>query len=120
MSALSSGKIDKYGFLINEEILLYDQRRIIEQYKFTNSLLGKAFEKQIKAIKDQRIKQDVALKPEGNQELKSIERLFPKNMRPNEVEIKNEIDEIKKMRKKYKIKRFKIWSKYIYTWTSTI
>ena len=50
----------------------------------------------------------MALKPEGNQELKSIEGLFPENMRPNEVEIKNEIDEIKKMRKKYKTKRFKI------------
>ena len=69
--------------------MLYDQRKIIEQSKFTNSLLGKAFEKQIKAIEDQRIKHALALKPEGNQELKSIEGLFPKNMRTDEVKIKN-------------------------------
>ena len=41
-----------------------------------------------------------ALKPEKNQELKSIERLFPKEMRTNEI--KNEIDGSKKW--KYKIK----------------
>ena len=45
-SALSSGKIDKYEFLIGEEILPSDQSRIIGQAKFTNSPLGKAFEKQ--------------------------------------------------------------------------
>ena len=53
MSALSSGKIDEYEYLIGEEILLSDQSRIIEQTKFTYSPLGKAFEKQIKAIKEQ-------------------------------------------------------------------
>ena len=53
MSALSSGKIDEYEYLIGEEILLSDQSRIIEQTTFTYSPLGKTFEKQIKAIKEQ-------------------------------------------------------------------
>ena len=42
-----SGKIDKYEYLIGEEILPSDQGRIIEQAKFTYSPLGKTFEKQI-------------------------------------------------------------------------
>ena len=37
ISTLSSGKIDKYEYLTGEDI-------IIEQAKFTYSLLGKAFE----------------------------------------------------------------------------
>ena len=48
--ALSSGKIDKYEFLTGEEILPPDQRRVIEQAKFTYSPLGKAFKKQTKTI----------------------------------------------------------------------
>ena len=46
ISALSSGKIDKYEYLKGEEILPPDQRRVIEQAKFAYSPLGKAFEKQ--------------------------------------------------------------------------
>ena len=42
-SALSSGKIDKYEYLPGEEILPSDQSRIIEQAKFTYSLLGESF-----------------------------------------------------------------------------
>ena len=45
MSALSSCKIDKYGFLTGEEILPSNQKQIIEQGKFTYSQLGKNFEK---------------------------------------------------------------------------
>ena len=45
ISALSSGKIDKYENLLGEEILLSDQGRTIEQAKFTYSLLGKNFKK---------------------------------------------------------------------------
>ena len=37
ISALSSGKIDKYEYLTGEEILPSDQRRMIEQAKFTYS-----------------------------------------------------------------------------------
>ena len=44
MSALSSGKIDKYEYLTNEEILPSNQRQIIEKAKFTYSPLRKAFE----------------------------------------------------------------------------
>ena len=57
ISAFSSGKIDKYEYLADEEILPSDQSRIIEQAKFTYSPLSKAFEKQIKTIEDQGIKQ---------------------------------------------------------------
>ena len=53
ISAWSSGKIDKYGYLTGSEILPSNQQQIIEQAKFTYSPLGKAFEKQIKTIEDQ-------------------------------------------------------------------
>ena len=53
ISALLSGKIDKYEYLTGEEILPSDQSRIIEQAKFTYSLLGRTFEKQIKTIEEQ-------------------------------------------------------------------
>ena len=53
ISALSSGKIDKYEYLTGEEILPSNQKQIIEQRKFSYSPLGKAFEKQTKAIEDQ-------------------------------------------------------------------
>ena len=55
--ALSSGKIDKYEYLTSEEILPPDQRRVIEQAKFTYSLLRKAFEKPRKPIKQQQQQQ---------------------------------------------------------------
>ena len=42
ISALSSGKIDKYEYLTGEEILPSNQQRIIEQAKFTYSF-GKSF-----------------------------------------------------------------------------
>ena len=53
VSALSPGKIDKYEYLAGGEILPPDLSRIIEQDKFTYSILGKAFEKQINTIEDQ-------------------------------------------------------------------
>ena len=46
ISALSSGKIDKYEYLTGEEIVPSNQQQIIEQAKFTCSPLGKVFEKQ--------------------------------------------------------------------------
>ena len=57
ISALSLSKIDKYEYLTSQDILLSDQSRIKEQENFKYSLLGKAFEKQIKAIEDQGEKQ---------------------------------------------------------------
>ena len=53
ISALSWGKIHKYEYLTDEDILPSNQQQIIEQAKFTYSPLGKAFEKQIKTIEDQ-------------------------------------------------------------------
>ena len=61
ISALSSGKIHKYEDLTGEDILPSNQQQIIEQTKFTDSSLGKAFEKQIKTIDNQGKKQVDAL-----------------------------------------------------------
>ena len=62
ISALSSGKIDKYEHLTRDDILPSNQQQTIEQTKFTYSLLEKTFEKQIKTIQDQGQKQVDALK----------------------------------------------------------
>ena len=53
--------------------MLSDQSGIIEQANFTYSLLGKTFEKQIRTIEDQEIKEVEALKT-----LKSIVVVFSK------------------------------------------
>ena len=45
ISALSSGKIDKYEYLKGEDIFPSNQRQMIEQATFAYSPLGKAFEK---------------------------------------------------------------------------
>ena len=45
ISALSSGKIDKYEYFTGEEILPSNQQQIIQQAKFNYSPLGKAIEK---------------------------------------------------------------------------
>ena len=65
ISALSSGKIDKYEYLTGEEILHSNQRQIIKQAKFAYSSLRKAFEKYTKTIKDQGEKQIKTI--EGNE-----------------------------------------------------
>ena len=88
------------------------QRQIIEQAQFTYCPLAKAFDKQRKTIKRKTIKDQVikqvealkALKREEalktlkkiglNQELESIEGIFPKKMRTDKI--KNEIDETRK------------------------
>ena len=51
ISALSSGKIDKYEYLTGDEILPPQQHRIIQEAKFSYSPLRKTFEKQTKTIK---------------------------------------------------------------------
>ena len=56
-STLSSGKMDNYEYLTDEEILPSNQRQTIDQAKFTYSLLRKAFEKQTKPIEEQQRKQ---------------------------------------------------------------
>ena len=86
ISTLSLGNIDKYEHLTGEEVWLSNQRQIIEQAKFIYSPLSKAFEKQVKTIKDQRLKQLEALKAEKcKQDIKSIGRIFLNDMRTNEI-----------------------------------
>ena len=69
--ALSSGKIETYEYLSGEEILLSDQKRVIEKDKFTYSPLSKAFEKQIKTkIKDKQ--KEKHLKSMGNNKLNLV------------------------------------------------
>ena len=69
---MSSGKINKYEYLTDEEILPSNQKQIIEQAKFTYSPLGKAFEKQIKTIEDQGGKQIKAIQNQG--QVKTIKK----------------------------------------------
>ena len=80
ISALSSGKMDKYEYLTGEEILPSNQKQVIEQTKFIYSPLGKAFEKQIKIIKYQEEKQVDALKSlkHYGKQLPSIRDLYQK------------------------------------------
>ena len=51
VSALSSGKFDKYEYLTGEEILPSNQQQIIQQAKFNYSHLGKAFKNKKKLLK---------------------------------------------------------------------
>ena len=74
ISALSSGKIDKYEYLTGEEILPSTQQQIIEQAKFTYFSLGKAFEKQTKTIEDQ-----------GKKEIDALADLKPKEIKPKDT-----------------------------------
>ena len=95
-AAISSGKIDKYEFLTGEEILPSDQCRIIDQ---AYSPLGNGVEKQTKTMEEQGQKQVKALEvlkieESKEEERKSVEGLFPKEIRANEI--KDEIDKIKK------------------------
>ena len=74
ISALSSGKIDKYEYLTGEEILPSNQQQIIEKAKFTYSPLEKAFQKQTKTIEDQEKKQ-----------VDAVSDLKPKETKPREI-----------------------------------
>ena len=100
ISALSSGKLDKYEYLTGEEILPSNQQQIIQQAKFNYSPLGKATEKQIKTIKDQGEKQVVALESlkTSDKKLPPIKDFIPiENLNP---EIINEIKRIEEIEKK--------------------
>ena len=94
ISALSSGKIDKYEYLTGEKILLSDQSRMIEQAKFSYSPLEKASEKQIKTTEDQGRKQLDALKvlKPDTQQLRIKDAILEDQL--NE-EAKNETEKIK-------------------------
>ena len=72
ISALSSGKLDKYEYLTGEEILPSNQQQIIQQAKFNYSPLGKAIEKQTKTTEDQGKKQVEAI--QDNKQLVNINK----------------------------------------------
>ena len=100
LSALSSGKLDKYEYLTGEEILPSNQQQIIQQAKFNYSPLGKAIEKQRKTIEDQGEKQVVALESlkDTDKKLSPIKDFIPmENLNP---EIINEIKKIEEIEKK--------------------
>ena len=99
ISALSSGKLNKYEYLTGEEILPSNQQQIIQQAIFNYYPLGKAIEKQIKTIKDQGEKQVVALESlkDSDKKLTSIKDFIPtENLNP---EIINEIKRIEEIEK---------------------
>ena len=86
ISALSSGKIDKYEYLTGEEILPSDQSRTIEQAKFRYSPLGKAFDKEIKTIEKQGKKQVEALEVlKPNTKKLTIKDAIPENILSEEA-----------------------------------
>ena len=101
--ALSSGKIHKYEYLTGEDILPSSNQQIIEQARFTYSPLVKAFDKQIKTIKDQGKKQvDVlnTLKSDNNKKLQiKNEEIIPESAFAID-EAKKEINKISKIEKK--------------------
>ena len=108
ISALSSGKIDKYEYLTGEEILPSNQQQIIQQAKFTYSPLGKAFEKQTKTIEDQGEKQIKAIE-DNNKQLANIHRETIKNIFPENIlndEVKREIDKISEIEKTVEREKF--------------
>ena len=98
VSALSSDKIHKYEYLAGEDILPSNQQQIIEQVGFTYSLLGKAFEKQIKTIEYQGKKQVEALSTVKSNIQLTIEDVIPKNALNND-EAKKELHKIKEIEK---------------------
>ena len=100
ISALPSGKLDKYEYLTGEEILPSNQQQIIQQAKFNYSPLGKALEKQRKTIEDQGEKEVVALESLKNSDKKlpPIKDFIPME-NPN-PEIINEKKNLKKWKKR--------------------
>ena len=62
ISALSSGKIDKYEFLTGEEILPSDQRRVIEQTKFIYSPQEKLWKNKQKQSKSKEKSKQILLR----------------------------------------------------------
>ena len=91
ISVLSSGKIDKYKYVTDEELQLSYQSRIIEQAKFTYSTLGKKpFRKTNKVIEDQEEKEIKEIETRTEKQLldidqKSILSLFSKDFLTEEA-----------------------------------
>ena len=112
ISTLSSGKTHQYEYLTGEDILPCNQQQIIEQAKFTYSSLGKAFEKQIKAIEDQEQKQVDALNTLKSSNQLTTEDVIPKNALNNDEE-KKELDKIKEIEKKCRQRKINLGNKWI-------
>ena len=101
ISALLSGKIDKYEYLTGEKILPSNQQQIIEQAKFTYSPLGKAFEKQTKTIEDKREKLIKAIQ-DNKKQMVNIQEVTIKNIISENIlndAAKKEIDKISEIEK---------------------
>ena len=98
ISALSSGKIDRYEYLTGEEILTPGQKRTIEQAKITYSPLGKAFEKQIKTIEDQ-----------GEKHIKGLEEHGKQLVKYSNKKESSTIQNKKKFRKNRRMEEWKKW-----------
>ena len=98
ISALSSGKIDKYEYVTGKEILPSNKQQIIEQAKFIYSTLGKAFEKQIKTIKEQGEKQVQTLNTLKSNNQLTVEDVISKSALNNNDDAKKELDKIKKIK----------------------
>ena len=101
ISALSSGKIDKYEYLTGEAVLPSNKQQIIEQTKFSYSSLGKAFEKQTKTIKDQGEKQIEAIQ-DNKKQLANTQELTIKDIISENImsdEAKKEMDKIVEIEK---------------------
>ena len=93
ISALSSGKFNKYEYLAGEEVLPSNEQQMIEQAKFEYSPLGKAFEKQAKTIEYQ-----------GKKQIEALENLKTKEITQKEIQSDGEynnyfINELAKIRK---------------------
>ena len=58
-------KINKYEYLVGDEILPPDQSKIKEQTKFTYSLFKNAFEKQTKQMKSKEKKKEKKIEEHG-------------------------------------------------------
>ena len=93
ISALSSGKTDKYEYLYLavEKILPSNQQQIIEKAKFTYSRLRKAFEKQTKTIEGPGEKQIKAIQDNKKQQANINEDYKNKLLLSKEREISKNI-----------------------------
>ena len=104
ISALSSGKLDKYEYLTGEEILPSNQQQIIQQAKFNYSPLGKGFEKQRKTIEDQGEKQVKAIQDNQLVNIKNYDYknklLFSKEREIFKDIYNKKLDEIEEMNNK--------------------
>ena len=89
ISALSSGKFNKYEYHTDEEILPSNKQQIIEQAKFKYSPLGKALEEQTKIIEDKGEKQIKAI--QDNKQIISNNDYKNKLLIPKEREIFKDI-----------------------------